>query len=438
MRLFSEAMFYFSFTAEIIVASLMFAHFFERRRFGAAVFAVGLILMCLVAYFWNPGFERVEVVSLSLKYIAFYLIVILMLHLTFRCGFLGAVFCATMGYCLQHVTYNTYRVAAHFMGIRLSSVPGTDNLSDDLIHLSWFCLVYLVLILVIRRTYGKHKEMMRRQFMKNRKLIVFGAVFIIIATFLDNISYSIFTDLMIADRFFLINLYLALLAACIAYILLSVVKEEKAMEELASMKLLLHSQEKVYRSNKELIDSLNLKAHDLKHQIHALGGRIPKKEAEEMEEMVNRYDAALHTGSEALDIVLAEKGAHCVNNGIHLSCFLDGSHLEDFSDSDIYSFFGNALDNAIEAVEKLEEEKRIISITEKQQGDFRNIRIENYCQAGIPFRPEGLPATTKDTRYHGFGTKSMKHIAEKYGAELFFRQEGERFVVNLLLPERHS
>ena len=254
------------------------------------------------------------------------------------------------------------------------------------------------------------------------------------ATFLDNISRALISQSGILALNYLVSIFLIIISVCIVYILLSIVRARKAQEEFESMKLLLHSQRKVYHSSKEMIDSVNLKAHDLKHQLRALGGSIPKKQADEMERLVNIYDASLHTGNEALDIVLAEKGMHCVNHGILLTCLLDGEHIKSFSDTDIFSFFGNAIDNAIEAVDHLPEEKRIISITESVQANLVNIRIENYCGTERISFEDGLPATKRDIRYHGFGTKSMKHIAEEYGGDIFFSHEEEKFVVNLILP----
>ncbi|MBR1814407.1 MAG: sensor histidine kinase [Lachnospiraceae bacterium] len=435
MNLFIHAVYYFSFTVELLLASLLFARFFERKKYGLLFIGAGLVAMGLVSVLWNPVFNWAGIVQLSFKYVVFFLLMTIMLGLSFDCGPQGALYCSTLGYCIQHIVYNTYCLMRKLLQIPFAFSPDVEMLPDNLLHVLWFVICYTVMYIVSSRKYGRQQEMMKSRFMKNGKVIAFAALFLLVATFLDNISYGFLTDWGVEDGFFLINLYLTLVTICIAYILLSILKEERAQEELESMKLLLHNQRKVYRNNKELIDSINLKAHDLKHQIHALGGSIPKREAKEMEELVNQYDSFLRTGSEALDIVLAEKGAHCLNSGITLTCLLDGTHISGFSDTDIYSFFGNALDNAMDAVEKLPPEKRIISLTEQQQGSFINIRLENYCGETVEMGDNGLPRTKRDTRYHGFGTRSMRHIAEKYGAELFFWQEGDRFVTSLMLPD---
>lgn len=47
----------------------------------------------------------------------------------------------------------------------------------------------------------------------------------------------------------------------------------------------------------------------------------------------------------------------------------------------------------------------------------------------------GLPVTGKsDKANHGFGIRSMQLLAEKYGGELTFRQEGDIVNTYILLP----
>ena len=48
---------------------------------------------------------------------------------------------------------------------------------------------------------------------------------------------------------------------------------------------------------------------------------------------------------------------------------------------------------------------------------------------------DGLPLTTKRNQaYHGFGIKSMRHLAEKYGGYLVTSLENQVFTLQILLP----
>ena len=46
-----------------------------------------------------------------------------------------------------------------------------------------------------------------------------------------------------------------------------------------------------------------------------------------------------------------------------------------------------------------------------------------------------LPVTSKsDTAYHGFGTLSMRYVAEKYHGNVVFDVENNIFSVNIMIP----
>ena len=64
--------------------------------------------------------------------------------------------------------------------------------------------------------------------------------------------------------------------------------------------------------------------------------------------------------------------------------------------------------------------------------------MENYCDHPVAFEDD-LPVTTKgDKDYHGYGTRSMRCLTEKYGGTMTLRTEGELFVLNILFPLNRS
>jgi len=63
-----------------------------------------------------------------------------------------------------------------------------------------------------------------------------------------------------------------------------------------------------------------------------------------------------------------------------------------------------------------------------------SIHIQNYYHGKIIFDND-LSITTKgDIRYHGFGTKSIKMIVEKYKGTLSFNIIKDIFSLNILFP----
>lgn len=215
----------------------------------------------------------------------------------------------------------------------------------------------------------------------------------------------------------------------------------KLQRENEIMQQILHMEKQQHKMSMENIDLINQKCHDVKHQISALRHISNKKEQEksirEIESAVMIYDMSVKTGNDALDVVLAEKGLYCEKYQIQLSCIADGKSLGFMKEWDIYSLFGNALDNALESVQKISDpDKRIVSLIICIRGNYTVVHMENYFEGSLAFE-DGLPVTTKGSRdYHGFGTRSMRYLTEKYGGTITMNSENGIFTVNMLFPNQ--
>lgn len=214
-----------------------------------------------------------------------------------------------------------------------------------------------------------------------------------------------------------------------------IVRNQKEQESNAIMQHLLYQQKQQMKLSQETIDLINVKCHDIKNQIATLGNNIPEDELADFKRAIDIYDTAFKSGNEVLDVLLMEKFMQCENKKIRLDCMIDGELLSFMKKSDVYALFGNAIDNAIEAVDKInDEEKRCINIRVKKSRGMILIHVENQYLGELSFE-EGLPQTTKkDKRYHGFGMKSIRMIVEKYHGFLSAGSKDNIFSLDILLP----
>lgn len=214
--------------------------------------------------------------------------------------------------------------------------------------------------------------------------------------------------------------------------------EYRRKQERDSLQNVLQAQYVQYRSSQESVELINRKYHDLKHQIALLRSETTEEKArylDAMEQEIRSYEAQNKTGNEVLDTILTSKSLYCQQHGITLTCVADGAALDFMDTMDLCSLFGNALDNAIESVEKLpDSEQRLIHLVVARQKSFLWIRVENTYDGA--FRADGtLPKTTKtDARYHGYGLKSIYDTAEKYGGTAEITTQENRFTLKVLLP----
>ena len=209
--------------------------------------------------------------------------------------------------------------------------------------------------------------------------------------------------------------------------------------ENETVRLLLTQSSKQYQIAKQNMEQVNIKCHDLRHQIRLFrgAGRIDESVLKEMEQAVDAYDTTVKTGNPALDMLLTEKNQICRSKQIGFTCMADGKGLAYMEPADLYALFGNALENAIEATEQLTDpaQKQIVLTVRPVEG-FYSVHLQNYTKE--PLRLEnGLPVTSKQDRLnHGFGTRSMQLLVEKYGGELTFQQEADVVNIYMLLPSR--
>lgn len=205
---------------------------------------------------------------------------------------------------------------------------------------------------------------------------------------------------------------------------------------------LLSREQKHYAFTKDAIDLVNIKCHDLKHQIAVLrnaGEAERDKNLSDMENAIMIYGNIAKTGNETLDTILAEKSFLCEKYGIRFTYMIDGESLAFMAPEGIASLFGNALDNAMESVLKEgESEKRVIKLNASAKRGYMCIHFENYCTEKVRFK-DGLPVTSKeDKRNHGLGVKSIQFIVKKYGGFAAMRQEGCLVSLDVILPRENQ
>ena len=202
--------------------------------------------------------------------------------------------------------------------------------------------------------------------------------------------------------------------------------ENRTMHDFISNKM------RYYEMSHEGIVSLQTKCHDLKHQIHAIRSEAGKAKfneyLDELEDSINEYSTVIECGNPTIDIVLTEKNILCYSNHVKFSYMIDGSLFSFLTEREIYSLFGNALDNALEAVTRIEDpERRMITLKSNARGGMAVLQVENTYAGDMSLAGDTLPATTKTGSGHGFGLRSIQRIAEKHGGTMTLRTDGGVF-----------
>ncbi len=271
----------------------------------------------------------------------------------------------------------------------------------------------------------------------------FAAAVVVALTFaLSNISFIFrntpFSGGIRADVFYIRTL-VDVAGVMILYVYQARISEMQAEKELNSINSMLKAQYEKYRGYQDSFDMINIKYHDLKHQIAGLRAEMTDKQREEwidtLEKELEEFRPEMQTGNSVLDTLIAGKMMSCRANNIKLTCVADGKLLEFMHVTDICTIIGNALDNAIESVSVIDDpEKRLINLSVSSKKNFVLIQTNNYCEKKVKIK-NGLPVSTKhDRSNHGFGLKSIKYTAEKYHGTMNVGLNKNWFELKVLVP----
>ena len=432
---------------QILGAILLFAYKHPKReRFGLRV---AILAVCVAAFAVVGTWVGTTVIpalsttySMPTQFVLFSLILVAaapILMLLFDVSVWTALFCSTAGYTLQNLTSGLEGMVALIwdqLGLPGANTVGTFTAIYLISTAATFVACYLLLV---RRVDREGLGQVESQ----------GMFAMVIAVVLVVILFDIVIKSLTAEgaTFYLLILLRVVHIIVCSFVLFAeyqMLYGQRWRADATAMERLIADSERQYRLSRESIDAINIKCHDLKHQIRSLreeGAVVSEEALGELEEAVGIYDSAVKTGNDALDVILSEKSLICEQSGITLSCIADGACLSRMAASDLYSLFGNALDNAIEAVSKLSDaSKRSISLVVRESHGAASIHVENYCEGELEFR-DSLPVTTKrnaagspDEANHGFGMKSMRHICERYGGTLTTSAAGGVFKLDALIP----
>ena len=418
-------------------------HFWQRMLLGfAGVLLVSFPIAGLYHVIGTGVWGRVFIYALL------FCIVIIHAKICYRDSAWVLLFCTSMAYAAQNLMYKLFLTFwCYVEQHNLLSLFGENYaLSYRIIYYSFMVIAILALYFtfikrIVSSVYANKLD---------RSLMILMLIILTITIILCSVEDIYFAKLSVErENYFDNEIYYILrqtgnvfCAICCAVVLLlasKIINERELKQEVAYLTHSIKQGQRQYEISKDTMDLINIKIHDIKYKINSVlaeRGDIPKEELDELRKSIRIYDANIETGNELLNVFVMDKSLYCEQNGITLSCMVDGSKLEFMEAGDLYCLFGNILDNALESVIKIQEkERRVINLSVKAVNNMLFIQSENYYTGELDFK-DGLPQTTKeDADWHGFGLKSIKMIVQKYGGELTMHAEGGVFHLSILFAD---
>ena len=409
-------------------------HYIPRLLLSAAA---------MLALAWFIPVAGYNALFISLLFLLLFCAEMLLVRFCVQEPMTNIFFCSVLAYTMQHMAYETWNFIVTVTGLgNYGDAYAADfafsrlSIFELFFYLFSYALIYFACWAVI--SYYINAEEKLDIGSGGRKLFI---AFIVVAVdvVLNSVMLYGVGDTVLPITVQLVIYCQSMLCCVLAIgILFSLQKQHVAAEETEEVRRLWQLDRALYERFRESVDVINIKCHDLKHQIRQLrgtGSTVSSESLAVIEEAVSIYGSRYDTGCEILDTILAERSLLCEARQIRLICMADGQALNGFSPDCLCTIFGNAISNAMEAVEKVADpERKVVHLSVTRTRGFVNIHVDNPFAEELIVR-EGLPVTSKgDTDYHGFGMRSMRLMAEKMGGGLSFHAEEQIFCLDICLP----
>ena len=413
--------------------SIFLLHQRRRDRFFPRL-ALSLLVYCTAMVGLNLLYEHIHRTVLLdiLFFMAFFSGSMALAPVCFRLALPQAFFVAAAGYSVEHIADSLVKI-----GMRVTPITTANP----------FLLVLLILILpyvlcaalfyylMIKRAMLDDKL----RYSDRRVLSISGmnlCICVVLSVMTDHAQFS-------NEAFIICKIYAILGCVLCLFTQVGLFRDGKMARTNRVLQQMMEMERNQHRLSKETIDFINIRCHDLRHQIDKLNNLSDErreKSVAELSRAIMIYDSIMKTGCDALDTILMEKKLLCEKHHIRFSFVGDGKLLSMMDEVDVYSLFGNMLDNAIESLrQEPDEEKRLITLRVDSRKKMLYIEMDNYFSTPLVYQNGEIQTSKRqEPGMHGYGIKSIAYIVNAYKGDLLISTENHHFLLQIMLPEQNQ
>ena len=191
-------------------------------------------------------------------------------------------------------------------------------------------------------------------------------------------------------------------------------------------------------------DQIRTLRHDMAGKLMILKSFLENGKYNDASEFLSEMDVELNsnsmrfsTGSPVTDVVINEAAFQAEKLGCEFTCDFFFTSDKGISAVDMGIVLNNLLDNALEAVSDIPDDKRYIKLSGNLKDNFYLIKVENSFDGkvirGNDSRIVSRKKGTEDENQHGIGLKSVMRIADKYLGTTDVKSEATVFEVKVML-----
>ena len=175
--------------------------------------------------------------------------------------------------------------------------------------------------------------------------------------------------------------------------------------------------------------------HDIRNHFFELSGLMKENKLDQamkyLEEMTGQFlevQKIIHTGNDIIDAILNEKYRECMQKGISMAVEGMVYAALAISDYDICTILVNAMDNAVEACERIAGGEKWIRVSIGMYQEYLHLVIKNSSLEDVD-----LKTKKRDKHNHGFGFENLRESVEKNHGMVCVRAENGIFELDVVV-----
>ena len=413
-------------TIELFSALFLFTINLEKRKYFILrniLFIFAIAFFCFIRAY----FPSTTIYTKIISYFVLYLVCFAFNYFIYNATLRTILYCTIGGIIAQHTSY----VLSDFFRY-LIETNYHNLILANCIYIIFTVAIYTLLFFI----FSFHQD--PRDYAKLQRGIIIISSLILFVICIFVIQFFEFYRSEVSFHYYVLFVILDT-TCCISIYLIQKISYTSAKNAIETE--IFKNRINQYESMQNVIEVMNIRIHDLKHQLHKIEkeNSASPEAISQLNESISKYKSFSRCGNDVIDAILTEKNIKFEKESIIFTYFLNGKLFDNFSTLDIHSIFGNALDNAIEFLITLPKENRFLTIRSFEKGNIAKVSFENTYIGKPKFNKQGLLDTTKDnSMYHGFGLKSIKATIKKYNGSMSITIEDNTFKLQLLFPKANK
>lgn len=314
-----------------------------------------------------------------------------------------------------------------------------NDLADHLGYFVAMCVTYYFLKKYIA---GSVCRLMERS---TRSCLLFGAVPLLY--YLFDYTTTIYTDLLYSGAREAVQFTPSVI--CTFYLIFVLFyfnesqKQAEAQRERDIIASQLEQSQRELETMRQMQKGTAIYRHDMRHHLSLIGGFAADGDLGKIKEYLAITEADIdaltpirYCENETVNLILSSFEARAKKERVALQVNVRLPEELCINDTELCSLLSNALENALIAASKLEDEKlRKVYFHAVINGGKLVISTENAYVGKIEMEGE-IPKSNTREAGHGFGVKSMISIVDRHSGLYSFETEGGVFILRIMLPFR--